>query len=235
MISDKKVVAITLARGGSKSIPRKNIAIVGHQPLIAYTIQAAQQSKYIDEYHVSTEDEEIARVSSSFGASIIQRPTELSQDNSPSSMALIHAVEHVDCDYVVELMATNPVKTSADIDACIEKLHETGCESVVSVVRVFDHHPARVKYIENDVLMDFFPEKLESRRQELKPPAYVRNGSIYAMTKKFLLGNQVRYNKRTRPYVMPVTRSINIDEPIDLYVAEKLLEMSNEDPLSDAS
>ena len=128
-----------------------------------------------------------------------------------------------DYDIIVELMATNPLKTAHDIDRVIEKLVTTGSDSVVSVVRVWDAHPSRVKYIENDRLMDFYPEVPESRRQDLSPPAYIRNGSIYATTRESLISTGLRLGPVTRPYVMPSERSINIDEPIDLYVAQAVI------------
>ena len=120
-------------------------------------------------------------------------------------------------------MCTNPLKKVEDIDGVIEKLHETKADSVVSVVRIWDNHPSRVKYIENDRMIDFYPEIPESRRQDLTPSAYVRNGSIYAMTHKQLHTYSERLGKDTRPYIMPEERTINIDEPIDLELARILL------------
>jgi len=230
MIEQKKVLAVTLARGGSESIPKKNIAPLCGQPLIKYTIDEARKSKYIDGYIVSTDDDEIKEVCAEFGVQCLDRPEELARSNSKSSDALIHAVQSVGHPYyyVVELMATNPLKTVEDIDGCIEQMHFHSHNSVVAVVRVYDHHPSRVKYIEEGILVDFFPEKLESRRQDLTPPAYVRNGSIYAMRRSFLLEQKSRYNKLTTPYIMPSERSINIDDPVDLVVARVLLEERNQ-------
>jgi len=131
-------------------------------------------------------------------------------------------------DYVVEIMCTNPLKIVEDIDGVIEKLDDTGADSVVSVVRIWDNHPSRVKYIEGDRLIDFYPEVPESRRQDLTPPAYVRNGSIYAMTFNQLKIKQERLGEDTRPYIMPEERTINIDEPRDLELA-KLMVLNRED------
>jgi CMP-N-acetylneuraminic acid synthetase len=228
MIDGKKVLAITLARGGSKGIYKKNIVNLAGKPLIQYTIDEIRKSAYIDHYYISTEDDDIRKVCSTLGVSVIKRPSEFASDTATSSSALIHAVQiagggGVEYDYVVEVMVTNPLKTAVDIDGCIEKLHETGAMSVVSVVQLFDHHPARIKYIDNDVLCDFYPEILESRRQDLSPPAYIRNGSIYAMKTEFLLKKLARYDKNSRPYIMPQDRTINIDELMDLYVADAII------------
>ena len=126
-------------------------------------------------------------------------------------------------DYIIEVMCTNPLKSVEDIDGVIEKLDKTGADSVVSIVRIWDHHPSRVKYVEDDKLVDFYPEVPESRRQDLTPAAYVRNGSIYGMTFEQLKIKQSRLGEDTRPYLMPEDRTINIDEPIDLKLAELMI------------
>ena len=120
-------------------------------------------------------------------------------------------------------MATNPLKTTEDLDKALEKLYDTGADSVVSVVRIWDHHPSRVKYIKEDKLMDFYPEIPESRRQDLTPAAYVRNGSIYATTVESFLEDEVRLGPDTRPYIMSEENTINIDEPRDLELARIIL------------
>lgn len=220
MINGKKVVAITLARGGSKSIPKKNIVDLNGRPLIDYTVEEVKKSKFIDEYYVSTDDEDIIEYCKSKNVNYIERPAELASDTAKSSDALIHGIKDIDCYYIVEVMATNPLKTVEDIDGCIELIEEKNVGSVVSVCRIFDQHPSRVKYLnENGVMMDFYPEEPESRRQDLKPPAYIRNGSIYAMRKSYLLDCGARYTKRSVAYVMPNERTVNIDEPADLELA----------------
>jgi CMP-N,N'-diacetyllegionaminic acid synthase len=227
MIEGKKVLAVTLARGGSQSIHKKNIAMIAGIPLIGYTIREAKKSLYIDKYVISTDDDEISDVSLSLDPSveIIKRPDELSNNTASSASALIHAVDLIGhgFDYIVELMATNPFKNAQDIDGCIEKIHKTNADSVVAVVRIWDNHPSRLKYIEDDILMDFYPEIPESRRQDLFPASYVRNGSIYAMRREFLLKNKSRYDKKTRPYIMDEKRSINIDGSQELMFADWLL------------
>jgi len=226
MIDNKKVIAITLARGGSRSIPKKNMADINGTPLLGYTINEVLKSRFIDEYYVSTDDEVTMNYCLSRGIKTINRPKELATDTATSADALVHAVEFMDCGYVVEVMATNPFKVVDDIDSCIEKLHNENLESVASVVRVYDHHPSRVKYLEKDVMKDFYPEPPENMRQDLVPAAYIRNGSVYAMKKSFLLDKKRKYNENTRAYIMPSERTINIDEPIDLELAKVMLSES---------
>lgn len=233
MISNKNVLAITLARGGSKSIYKKNIALLKNKPLISYTINAALDSKYIDEYIISTDDKEIADVAENLGATIpFLRPENLSSDTASSADALIHAVNAYEeitkkkYDYIIELMCTNPFKSGEMIDDIISTLDRNQkADAVITVERLLDHHPARIKKIENGYIRDFcVEEELESRRQDLKPEAYIRNGNIYALRRDLLMIQKARYGTNfCIPYYKEDIPSANIDEPSDFYKAESLL------------
>ena len=233
MISNKNVLAITLARGGSKSIYKKNIALIKNKPLISYTINAALDSKYIDEYIISTDDKEIADVAENLGATIpFLRPENLSSDTASSADALIHAVNAYEeitkkkYDYIIELMCTNPFKSGEMIDDIISTLDRNEkADAVITVERLLDHHPARIKKIENGYIRDFcVEEELESRRQDLKPEAYIRNGNIYALRRDLLMTQKARYGTNfCVPYYKENIPSANIDEPSDFYKAESLL------------
>ena len=227
-----RILGITLARGGSQSVPQKNIRAVLGTPLIAYTIAEAKLSQYLSRYIVSTDSQEIREVALEYGAEVpFLRPKHLASNEASSVAALVHAVDWLEksegrrYDYIVELMCTNPMKTANDIDAVIEKLTGTGADSVISVCRVEDHHPARIKKIVNDQIVEFcVPEDPESRRQDLKPDAYVRNGAIYALRRDVLMEQRRRYGTiDSRPYVMPTERSVNVDTLVDLAVSEILL------------
>jgi CMP-N,N'-diacetyllegionaminic acid synthase len=233
MINNKNILAITLARGGSKSVPRKNIKQINGKPLIAYTIEEALKSSYIDDYIVSTDDQEIKIVAEKYKANVpFLRPSELSEDQSSSSSALIHAVnfmeEHNSCkyDFIIELMCTNPLKNRFDIDSIIEKAYSTNAESVIAVHKLDDHHPARIKKIENDKIIDFcVPEPNEARRQDLTPLAYIRSGSIYCMRRDFLMDKGMRYGgEDSRPYILPDERAVNIDTLNDFRLADLIIE-----------
>lgn len=222
MINGKKVMGITLARGGSKGIPRKNIIDVNGKPLIQYTIDEVKKSKYIDNYIVSTDDEDIKNLCRELEQTYFDRsPVDDTQPSSEGVLEVLRTMEKPD--YIVEIMCTNPLKTVEDIDGVIKKIDIMGVDSVCSVVRIWDHHPSRVKFITGNKMINVYPEVLEMRRQDLTPPAYVRNGSIYAMTWEQLNVKGSRYDKNTVPYIMPEERTINIDEPIDLELARILL------------
>ena len=222
MINGKTVMGITLARGGSKRVPQKNVIDVNGKPLIQYTIDEVKKSEYIDHYIVSTDDEDIKLVCRELEQTYFDRSP--AEDTQKSADALLEVLKTMDKpDYIVEIMCTNPLKTVEDIDGVIKKLDIMEVDSVCSVVRVWDYHPSRVKFIEGNKMIDVYPEVLESRRQDLTPPAYIRNGSIYAMTWEQLRTKETKYDKNTVPYMMPEERTINIDEPIDLELARILL------------
>ncbi len=234
MSKDKvtRVLGLTLARGGSKSVPRKNIKLIAGVPLIGYTIAEALKSNLITRYIVSTDDKEIQQVAIECGADApFLRPSEFSTDEASSVAAMQHAVDWVEqqegvkYDYIVELMCTNPMKSVEDIDASIEKLISTQADSVIAVHQLEDHHPARIKKLVDDKIVDFcIAEIPESRRQDLKPEAYIRSGSIYALKRDYLMVDGKRYGSdNSRPYILPKERAVNIDTEIDFMIAEQLI------------
>ncbi len=227
----KKVLAITLARGGSKEVKNKNIRKINGKPLIWFTIKEALKSKLIDQYIVSTDNQAIKKISQKYGAEVpFLRPKKFSTDKASSVEALQHAVKYLETkenkkfDIIVELMCTNPLKNFQDIDNVIKKIIKTNSDTVIAVHNIQDHHPRRLKKIIKDKITDFMEEKPESRRQDLKPLAYVRSGSIYAIQRDFLMKKNRRYGSRnSRPYILPISRVINIDTELDFLTAELII------------
>ena len=227
----QKVLAITLARGGSKEVKKKNIKHINGRPLIWYTIKEALKSKLIDRYIVSTDSKEIKKISLHLGAEVpFIRPKKFATDTASSVKALQHAVQYLEkkenqkFDIIVELMCTNPLKNVNDIDKAIKKIIKTKADTVIAVHKVEDHHPKRIKKIIEDKLVDFMKEKPESRRQDLRPLAYVRSGSIYAIKRDYLMKKNRRYgSKNSRPIILPNERVINIDTEADFLTAQSLI------------
>ncbi len=227
----KNILGITLARGGSKGIKNKNLTKINGKPLIFYTIKEARKSKKIADYIVSTDSAQIKNTAKKYKAKVpFLRPKKLAQDNSSSASALKHAL--IECekiykkkyDYVIELMTTNPLKTVKDINNVIDIILKKKADSVIAVNQLYDHHPARIKKIKKGKLFDFaVKEKLESRRQDLKPNAYVRSGSIYAMSRKFVLSEKRYFSGKSHGYILPQNRVINIDDENDLILARAIL------------
>jgi N-acylneuraminate cytidylyltransferase len=222
-----RTLGVIPARGGSKGIPRKNLAALGGRPLLAYTVDAARRSRLLSHLVVSTEDAEIARVARASGVEVIERPADLARDATPTLPVVQHAVAEVErrlgrFDAVFTLQVTSPFRRASDIDEAIERLRTSGAESVIGVVRVLDNHPARIKRICGGRLAPFdTPEPEGVRRQDL-PPAYLRNGAVY-VTRRDVLDSGSLLGSDQCPFEMPPERSINIDEPLDLALAEAAL------------
>jgi CMP-N,N'-diacetyllegionaminic acid synthase len=222
--------AVITARGGSKSIPRKNLAQLGGKPLIAWTLEAALSSPSVSRVIVSTDDEEIGKVSMQWGAEVpFLRPRELAGDDSPHVPVVIHAVEwirshdHASPEYVLLLQPTLPFRTSLDIEQAMDLITEKNAESVVSVTEA-PCHPYLVKSLTEDGrLKDFVETPAGYLRRQALPPAYAINGAIYLVRSDVLLAGKTFYAERTYAYVMPPERSLDIDTPWDLHLADLLM------------
>ena len=225
------ILAIIQARGGSKGIPKKNIYPINGYPLIAYSIAAAKKSKLITDVVVSTDSDEIADIASSFGALVpFMRPPELAGDKVLSVDSLLHAVvESEDIlkksyDYIIELPCVSPLRDHNDINGALNLLIDSGSDSVISMVGTGEKHPIRLKKIINNRIKDFTKEYPEpgqnSRRQDLSPESYIRNGAIYAMTRDTLIKNKSRHGEDSLAYIMGDAQSVNIDTIEDLKTAE---------------
>ena len=221
-----RALGIIPARGGSKGVPHKNIRQVGDRPLIAYTIRAAAGSQLLTHYLVSTDDDAIATVARDLQSPVLMRPPELAADDTPMVPVVQHALRALAADgdrydVVVVLQPTTPLRESADIDNSLRLLADTGADTVISVYRVNDHHPARMYRLVEGCLQPYDQEPPGRLRQSL-PPVYHRNGAIYACWTR-LLDRNTLIGARVRPYIMPRARSINIDEELDLDIADFLL------------
>lgn len=218
-----EILGVIPARGGSKGVRRKNIRMVAGQPLLAYTVAAARNSRRLTSFAVSTEDQEIADVARSLQCDVIDRPAELAGDDTPMLPVLEHAVAlHPTAGYCVILQPTTPLRTGEDIDRSLELLFETKADSVVSVCEQRDCHPSRMYEIREGRLVPYAAEPRSRLRQELRP-VYLRNGAIYAFRISLLKDQQTYIGPHTRPYIMPKERSVNIDDETDLEFADFLL------------
>lgn len=221
-------LALVVARGGSTSIPRKNLAPLAGKPLIAWTIEAALQCPAMDRVVVSTDDHEIAAVSRQHGAETpFIRPPELARDDTPTMPVLMHALERLNDEgyvpgVVVLLQPTSPLRTTDDITAAITLAQERSADSVVSV-SLAPSHPHLTKRITADGrIEDFMAHPPVTRRQDLEP-LYALNGAIYLIRREALLERQTFYGPNTYAYVMPPERSIDVDTDWDLHLCELIL------------
>lgn len=219
-----KILAVITARGGSKGIPRKNIKELAGKPLIAWTIEEAKKSLYIDKVIVSSEDSEIIQVSQAFGAEVpFIRPAHLAEDTTPGIDPVLHALDECpNYDYVVLLQPTSPLRTVEDIDKCIEKLLKEKAQICVSVCEA-SHSPYWMYTLrENDEMQPLLQETLIKRRQDL-PKIYALNGAVYVANINFLKKEKSFVTQHTIAYIMDNERSIDIDTELDFLICEKLL------------
>lgn len=225
MIQGKSILAIIPARGGSKGIPRKNIRMLAGKPLIAWTIEEAKKSKYIDRLILSSEDEEIIKVAKEWGCEVpFVRPAELAKDDTPGIEPVLHAISMLPgYDYVVLLQPTSPLRLVDDIDGCIETCLSANAPSCVSVTEVNQHPYLMYKIDKTGYLAPFRDQKNEIHRRQDLPAVYILNGAAYVAASTWVQQSRSFLRPDTKAYVMPKGRSQDIDDSIDLQIAELIL------------
>lgn len=229
MLNEKTFLAIIPARGGSKRLPRKNILNLAGKPLIAWTIEAALQSKYIDKVLVTSDDDEILKVSNNYGASTIKRPMHLSQDNSTSFEAINHAIENTqEFDYIVLLQPTSPLRTSRHIDEAIQLIFQKKSDAIISVTEM-EYSPLWTNTLpENESMDDFLREEDKNKRSQDLKMHYRLNGAIYiSLTETLITTGSFFHKTGVYAYRMDNRSSIDIDNVMDFRFAEFLCGLNN--------
>lgn len=224
---NNKFLAIIPARGGSKRLKRKNVLDLCGKPLIAWSIEAGLQSKYIDKVIVSSDDEEILQISKKFGAKTIKRPNELASDTATTFDAIKHTIDSLEkYEYIVLLQPTSPLRNAKHIDEAIELLKDKKADAVVSVCEM-DHSPLWSNTLDDTLSMSNFlkDEVINKRSQDLQK-YYRLNGAIYiCKTNLFLKEKSFFLKDNIFAYIMDAKSSIDIDNEIDLEVARAIKSM----------
>ena len=226
-----EVIGLITARGGSKSMPRKNILPLAGKPLIAWTIEAARSSRFLSRVLVSTDDPEIAEVAAGWGAEIpFMRPAELAGDTTPHVLVVEHAIRWLEeaegsqPEYVLMLQPTSPLRTAEDIDGVITVAREREAIAVVSVSPM-DRHPYLSKRILADgTLAEFVTSDIAYLRRQDLPPAYALNGALYLNRCDSLLRDHTFVPPGALAYVMPPERSLDLDTLWDFHLVEMILQ-----------
>jgi len=228
------VLAVITARGGSTTLPRKNILPFCGKPMIAYSIEAALNARRagaaIDRVIVSTDDAEIADVSRKFGADVpFMRPPELAKSDTPSLPVVQHAIAFAEqqsgltYDWILLLQPTSPLRTEDDILAALGLIAEPGTTAVISISNANTSHPRKLKLIVEGVLRPFQDDGFQPvRRQDFGYDVYKTNGAIYLARRDVLMQEGSFYGNCPRPLIMPAERSIDIDTQLDFDMAEFL-------------
>ena len=230
MINGKSVLAIIPARGGSKRLPRKNVLPLGNKPLIAWTIEAAKKSKYIDRTYVSTESKIIKNIALKYGADVpFLRPKKLGNDTTPTIDVILHFIGqlkkgNVYYDYLILLQPTSPLRTEKHIDASIEMLTQNNADGIISITKT--NHPIEfTNVLPEDLSLDnFLDSKVIDKRVQDFPDRYRINGAIYlGKVKRILNEKSFVYRDKVYAYKMSRKSSIDIDENLDLQFAAHLI------------
>ncbi len=224
------ILGIIPARGASKGIPGKNIVDLGGKPLIAWTIEAARQSKRLTRWIVSTDDPKIADVCASWGAEVpFMRPQELSGDTASSMDAILHALdwlgsqEGYQADYVVLLQPTSPFRKAGDIDSALALAFEKKADSVVSLAQVKEY-PQWMKTVDGGGKISAdLDERHQNRRQDL-PSLFILNGALFIARTDVLRTRRSWYTDNTYAYIMTKAASLDIDDLEDLEMARLVAE-----------
>lgn len=229
MYKGHKILAVVPARSGSKGVKNKNIRLLAGKPLIGYTIEQALESKYIDRCIVSTNSREFAKISAGFGAEILFiRPAGLSTDRASTIDVLLHAMdwmenkENFDFDILVLLHCTTPLRSAEDIDGCIRLLFSSGADNVFSVSQAHRNPYFNMVEIESTGQPRLVKKGRFVTRQSA-PEVYDLNSSIYVWKKEALKKHKSIFTKKTRVFIMPKERSVDIDDEFDFLTAEAAL------------
>lgn len=225
-----EVLALIPARGGSKSLPRKNVLPLGGIPLIAHTIRAAQSASLVTRVAVSTEDAEIAEIAGRFGADVVDRPMELASDEASSESALLHALSHLDAaegyrpDIVCFLQCTSPLTAAEDIDNVLAKLISAKADTALAVTR-FHYFLWRLNADGNAVGVNH--DKAARLRRQDREAEFLETGAVYAMDANGFRQARHRFFGQTVVHEMPAARVLEIDDPEDFELAAERLGTTN--------
>jgi CMP-N,N'-diacetyllegionaminic acid synthase len=239
MIKGKKIIAIIPARGGSKGLPGKNIKPLLGKPLIAWTIDQAKKSKYIDEIFVSTDSMEIAEVSEEYGVKVpYLRPGKLASDGASSMDVISHVISQYEnnnsyFDFIILLEPTSPLRKEEDIDNSIELLVKNeSADGVISVGEIHMEHPVIVKKINSSGRLEPYIDdvkKISQRQQADK--SYFPYGVIYMIRTEVFRRERSLYTNNVIPYYIERWQNYEIDDIYDFIAIEAILTKIQEEQL----
>jgi len=221
-----KIIAIVPARSGSKGFPNKNIAVLKEKTLIELAVKLAVDSMEVDDVYISTDSPDYERIAINAGAkSLGLRSEELSSEFAKTIDVIIDFLSKgtKDFDYVLLLQPTSPVRSLEDIKNIVRIIEENDCNSVVSVTKLNEPHPFKLKKItKSGYLSSFIEGKSSEIPRQLLPECYSLNGAFYLINKDVLLEKESFFTGKTMPYVMK--HKINIDSEEDFLFLKSMVE-----------
>jgi CMP-N,N'-diacetyllegionaminic acid synthase len=225
MLESKTILGVIPARGGSKGLPGKNLFELEGKTLLEWTFSHAKGSQYLDRVVLSSEDQAIQSAARQIGLEApFSRPTRLAMDDSSSIDVIRHALVSLDThyDFVVLLQVTSPLRTSIDIDRCVELCIENSAPACISVVKS-EMPPELLFTITDNHLLhkSRYRSPLKARRQE-RDQYFFPNGAVYVANSRWIMQEPHFISDQTLAYVMPKTRSFDLDEIEDWELIRKL-------------
>ena len=221
MVKNQKILAIIPARGGSKGIPGKNIIPVGGKPLIAWTIEAAQKSKYIGKVIVSSDDDEILKVSAKFGAKSIKRPAKLATDTASPEPLIFHALDYLRTkkyipDIIVYLQPTSPLRDEKDNNDAFNLFFKSKATALNSVYEADKKYLKTFLKNKSGFLIGSVNNKYPFANRQQLPSVYMPNGAIYIIYTKAFKKTGMLFTDKTLPYKMSGKKNFDLDTLDDL-------------------
>ncbi|GFE82012.1 hypothetical protein GCM10011487_40120 [Steroidobacter agaridevorans] len=223
------VLALIPARGGSKGVPRKNLAVLCGRPLLEYTVRAAVDCAAIDASYVSSDDAEILEVARRLDARAVERPPAFATDAASAIEVVRHFIETLPAELrardplIVYLQPTSPLRDAQHLDAAFELLARHGATTLMSVVELEKSPFKAFGLDERQRLRSLFDERLSNARRQDLPPTFLPNGAIYIFAVSDFLSRDGFPSNGSVPYVMSAADSIDIDTPDDLQRVERIL------------
>lgn len=228
MYQGSRTLAVVPARGGSKGIPRKNLAVVGDRTLIAHVADLVASLDWLDEAILSTDDSDIAIEGSRVGLNVVDRPADLASDNASNVGVWKHAWLESErrwqtrYDFGVLLQPTSPLREASDVTDCVRVLVEEHRDAVITVSPTPGHYtPEKTMVVRDGDLAPYLGEEFESIRQRI-PDYYFLNGYCYAARRSRIIEDECVHGENTG-FVVIERPVVNIDEPFDLDLANWLV------------
>jgi CMP-N,N'-diacetyllegionaminic acid synthase len=225
MIDGRRILALIIARGGSKGLPDKNLLDLGGRPLVAWSVLAARRSRLVDRIVLSSEDERIIAAAQAVGCEApFRRPVALATDDSSPADVIIHALDALDekFDAVALLQATSPLRRGEDIDGCITAWAAAGAPACVSVTAVAKPPDWLFWLDDRQRMRPVLGSYDVARPRQTLAQAYVLNGAVFLADTDWFRRQRSFYSPDTVAYVMPPERSVDIDTAADLEQARRL-------------
>lgn len=225
---DVRYLGLVPARGGSRGIPRKNLADLGGKPLVQHTIEAAIASTALDAVLLSSDDGEILAIGEALGCDVVRRPDALATDEATMTGAARHALDHardalgLHVSALVLLQPTSPFRTATDIDEAVAEFDRAGAASLASVVPV-EQHPCDCVRVVNGTLERAVPLPHPNARRQEMPLYHYIDGATYIVRAEFLRSAGVFVDEATVLHVHPSAHGFDIDSQYELDLARALL------------